>query len=249
MDYDDYSHDDYSYDGYSCDDQSYGFDDYDNDVSYEGYGQDDYDNYSEVSQDQYQNYEIEEVISLEDDNVTVRDTSDWEVCDSDDEYYTSSQTQLNVVEKKSKRSLKVPFFQLIRKKSVLDKSLAESSLQHVIVNLLGYDLDEPIYLSLLEHFENDVDMIKVLSMYEEEIDNLTYHDNHSSSPSKKDLHKSQKLMIKSLLGFAEHMYDEGIPAVFEDWTHVTRNEFQKFHIFYKSNPTSIPSQPIYIYVD
>ena len=192
MDYDDYSHDDYSYDGYSCDDQSYGYDDYYNDVSYEGYGQDYFDNYSEVSQDQYQNYEIEEVISLEDDNVIARDTSDWDLYDSDDEYYTSSQTQINVVEKKYKHSFKVPFFQLIRKKSVLDKSLAASSFQHVIVNLLGYDLDYPISLSLLQHFENDVYMIKVLSMYEEEIDDLTYHDNHYSSTSKKYLNKSKK---------------------------------------------------------
>ena len=73
-------------------------------------------------------------------------------------------------------------------------------------------MDEPISLSLLEHFGNEVDMIKVLSMYEEDIDNLTYH----VSPSiVKNLHRSHKRLIKMLIGFAEYSYNNGKP-IFED---------------------------------
>ena len=84
-------------------------------------------------------------------------------------------------------------------------------------------------------------MIKILSMYVEDIDHLTFH----VSPSiVKDLHKTHKKTIKTLLGFAEFRYNEGKP-IFEDWSNVTKAEFQNFQFFvYRNNPTIIPSNLI-----
>ena len=118
---------------------------------------------------------------------------------------------------------------------------AKSSFHYVIKELLGYNLDEPTPLSLLEHFGNEIDMIKILSMYIEDIDHLTFH----VSPSiVKDLHKTHKKSIKTLLGFSEFRYNEGKPIV-EDWSIVTKAEFQNFQFFvYRKNPIIIPSNLI-----
>ena len=53
-------------------------------------------------------------------------------------------------------------------------------------------MDGRLALSLLEYFDQDVYMVKILSLYEEDIDNLSYHDNDSSPPLKKDLPKGSK---------------------------------------------------------
>ena len=63
-------------------------------------------------------------------------------------------------------------------------------------------------------------MIKVLSLYEEDIDNLYYHDDDSSPPIKKDLPKESKSLLRILLSFSEHRYNIGSP-IFDDWSQVT----------------------------
>ena len=60
---------------------------------------------------------------------------------------------------------KLPFFKAIKVKTTIDKSSAEFYFNYVIEELLGYDLNEPISLFLLQHFENEVYMVKILSMY------------------------------------------------------------------------------------
>ena len=57
-------------------------------------------------------------------------------------------------------------------------------------------------------------------MYEDDLDNLSYHDDDSSPPMNKDLLKGSKRLLKRLLSFAEHRYNIGSP-IFDDWSQVT----------------------------
>ena len=255
MDYDDCSYGCSSYgdDNYSFDDASY--------EGYEGYAEDEYENgdfdstASELDDDYLNNQNslsshISSPFTPSQSHIETTynyghdyDSDDTEILISNHEVSKSPKRDNNhslqhnhgVVTKKS------PFFDVIRKKTVKDISSAKSSFHYAIQELLRYDLDEPIPVSLVEHFGNEIDMIKILSMYEEDIDHLTYH----VSPSiVKDLHKSHKKAIKTLLGFAEFRYNEGKP-IFEDWSNVTRSDFRNFQYFvYRRNPTILPSNLI-----
>ena len=60
-------YDDNSYDGYDCDDESYDFDNYDNDISYEVYEESSNDNNSLVTIDQNHESEEDDIYSSIDD--------------------------------------------------------------------------------------------------------------------------------------------------------------------------------------
>ena len=109
----------------------------------------------------------------------------------------------------------------------------ELAFQHIINELLKYELDSPISLSLLEYTGNSIDIHLVLDMTDDEIDDLHYFTKEvdtSSLPTKeetedtkpkvtilrRDLAKGFKRLIKVFVRLHKHLCTEGVDIYF-DW--------------------------------
>ena len=88
-----------------------------------------------------------------------------------------------------------PFFETLRVKSDLETSLAKESFQYVIEQLCNQEMDFPLAQSLSEHFEGNVDISKVLSMYEEDIDGLFYYQSSTMGSSSSFLSKDESSRV------------------------------------------------------
>ena len=152
-----------------------------------------------------------------------------------------------------------PFFETLRVKSDLDKSLAEESFQYVIEQLCNQEMDFPLAQSLSEHFEGNVDITKVLSMYEEDIDGLFYHKSSTMGSSSSSLSKDEssrrylsqisKRLVRIIVTFARYRYDIGIP-VSADWSQVTLDQFKEYRYkIYNSDINKVPSKPLSLQPD
>lgn len=111
------------------------------------------------------------------------------------------------------------FFDVLQR-FVPQKDLAVSSFHHVIDEILEYDLDGVLPLSLIEHFGTNVNVIDLLSLYQEDIDNLFYYDKSTSPPTKTCVRHSARRKLEFFIDFAQQKYDMGFDT-FDNWLKVT----------------------------
>ena len=122
------------------------------------------------------------------------------------------------------------------------KQQSELAFQYVITELLKYELDSPIALSLLEYKGISMDIELVLDMSNDDIDDLHYFTKEvdtSSTPTndkkeeanskviivKRDLPRGLKRLVKVFVCFHKHLRAEGVDIYF-DWTNI---ELKTFH--------------------
>ena len=132
---------------------------------------------------------------------------------------------------------------------------SELAFRHVINELLKYELDSPIALSLLEYTGNSMDIELVLDMADDDIDNLHYFtkevDTSYSPPDdesedakpkfivvRRDLAKGLKRLVKVFISFHNHLREEGVDIYF-DWSNIELKKFTHYRQYvYNANVTT-----------
>ena len=134
---------------------------------------------------------------------------------------------------------------------------AANSFQYVIEELFNQELDSPVAQSLFIATENAEDIRLVLTLSEEDINNLHYFkssdesesvesDNRSSQSSVKvALGDGYKGCIRRLIGFEEFRRQNGDP-VLTDWSNVTVSEFRDYRLRTNNINVSTPIPPQFL---
>ena len=127
--------------------------------------------------------------------------------------------------------------------------LAEIAFRRLIEDILDMDMNGPVALSLLEYTNNEQDIRYILSMSDEEIDDLKYttivkesdpfdvKDEDAKLSAKMttptvttyELPRGHKRLIKVVVSFNQYRAQSGNQTM-DDWSDVTSQEFNDFRI-------------------
>ena len=141
------------------------------------------------------------------------------------------------------------------------RQLAEVAFTRLIVDILEMQMDGPVALSLLGYTNNEEDIRYVLTMDDEEIDDLKYtklvqepsqqpdlKDEDTKLPAKSppstityttvELPRGYKRLIKIVISFNQYRTQIG-NQIMDDWSDITSLEFNDFRIHtYNTHVTS-----------
>ena len=129
------------------------------------------------------------------------------------------------------------------------RQLAEIAFRRLIEDILDMDMNGPVALSLLEYTNHEQDIRYVLSMSDEEIDDLKYttivkesdpfdvKDEDAKLSAKMttptvttyELPRGHKRLIKVVVSFNQYRAQSGNQTM-DDWSDVTSQEFNEFRI-------------------
>ena len=135
---------------------------------------------------------------------------------------------------------------------------AERAYKHVIQNLIGQELSGRISLSLLEYTGNVMDIREVVSMTDDEIDQLYYvSTTFVESPPPKgskdgeskpnvvreaiDLPRGSKRLLKILTSFVHYMKEEKEEPIFYDWSNITFEMFNTYRTSIYNGNVTVPA--------
>ena len=219
-----------------CNSYSYGDDDYYDDNDYY-----DDDAYSIDSCYQYDDNSILSSASYASDSNSPRNSTSWDY-DSDDDYlllssplqdekiYDNHNTTLSRRNKMSTQSSEGVLTRIQRNNN------AAIAFRFVIEELINEEMDGPVAKSLLAVNQEVADVRKVLSMTDEDIDDLHYFSpspedgtKKPASPTKKYIGKGNKGILRRLKCYEEYRSQRGDP-IFSDWSNVSGQEFDNYRV-------------------